>query len=66
MQSATAGEQEDNPLVQFGRMDDWPDLARDIRRIHGLLREGLSPKEAMAAFRGELCPVSTSNRTRAA
>jgi hypothetical protein len=53
-----------NPLVQFGRMDDWSQLALDIRRMQSFLRAGLEPKEAMAAFRGELCVVSL--RTRAA
>ena len=66
MQDARASEQEGNPLVEFGRMDEWADLARDIRRLRGLLRDGLSPKEAMSAFRSEASPASTSNRTRAA
>jgi hypothetical protein len=52
------GGQETNPLIQFGRMDDWAQLALDVRRIRMLMRAGLSPKEALAAFRGELCVVS--------
>jgi len=64
MFGATEDQQVDNPLVEFGRMDDWSDLARDMRRMRSFLRVGLSPKEAMAAFRGELCPVA--RRTRAA
>jgi hypothetical protein len=55
---------EPNPLVQFGRMDDWSQLALDIRLMRSYLRAGLTPKEALAAFRGELCVVSF--RTRAA
>jgi hypothetical protein len=55
---------ESNPLVQFGRMDDWSQLALDIRLMRSYLRAGLTPKEALAAFRGELCVVSL--RTRAA
>jgi len=53
-----------NPLVQFGRMDDWSQLALDIRRMRNYLRAGITPKEAFAAFRGELCVVA--HRTRAA
>jgi hypothetical protein len=64
MDGETAGDPETNPLVQFGRMDDWAQLALDIRRVRSFLRAGLSPKEALAAFRGELCVVA--HRTRAA
>jgi hypothetical protein len=53
-----------NPLVQFGRMDDWSQLALDIRLMRMYLRAGLTPKEALMAFRGELCPLAL--RTRAA
>ena len=55
---------ESNPLVQFGRMDDWSQLALDIRRVRSYLRAGLEPREALAAFRGELCAVA--HKTRAA
>jgi hypothetical protein len=53
-----------NPLVEFGRMDDWSQLALDMRLLRTYLRAGLTPKEALAAFRGELCPLAL--RTRAA
>jgi hypothetical protein len=53
-----------NPLVEFGRMDDWSQLALDIRLFRTYLRAGLTPKEALAAFRGELCPLAL--RVRAA
>jgi hypothetical protein len=62
MEKAIEGES--NPLVQFGRMDDWSQLALDIRRMRSYLRARLTPKEALAAFRGELCAVA--HKTRAA
>ncbi len=62
MEKAIEGES--NPLVQFGRMDDWSQLALDIRRMRSYLRAGLTPKEGLAAFRGELCAVV--HKTRAA
>ncbi len=49
-------------MVQYGRMDDWSQLSLDIRRIRNYLRAGLAPKEAMAAFRGELCAVALKTR----
>jgi len=55
---------ESNPLVQFGRMDDWSQLALDIRLLRNYLRAGLTPKEALSALRGELCAIAL--RTRAA
>jgi len=55
-----------NPLVEFGRMDGWPQLSIDIRLMKNLMRLGLSPHEVMAAFRGELCPVALRAHTRAA
>ena len=64
MDEAILGGQETNPLVQYGRMDDWAQLSLDIRRMRNFLRAGLSQKEALAAFRGELCPVAF--RTQAA
>lgn len=66
MDESMAGGQEENPLVAFGRMDAWPQLSVDIRLMRNLLRDGLSPKEAMAAFRGDLCPLALRARTRAA
>jgi hypothetical protein len=59
MDEAIAAGQETNPLVQYGRMDDWAQLSLDIRRMRNFLRAGLSPKETLAAFRGELCPVAS-------
>jgi hypothetical protein len=64
MDEAIVGEPETNPLVLYGRMDDWAQLSLDIRRMRNFLRAGLSQKEALAAFRGELCLVAF--RTRAA
>ncbi len=55
-----------NPLVEFGRMDAWPQLAIDIRLMKNLMRLGLTPREVMAAFRGELCPIALRAHTRAA
>jgi hypothetical protein len=63
MDDSTAG-QEQNPLIEFGRMDAWPQLSVDIRLMRNLLRDGLSPKEVMAAFRGDLCPLALRTRTR--
>jgi hypothetical protein len=61
---AIAAGEEKNPLIEFGRMDDWAQLSLDVRRMRSYLRAGLTPKEALAAFRGELCVVAL--RTRAA
>ena len=47
-------------------MDAWPQLAIDIRLMKNLMRLGLTPREVMAAFRGELCPVALRAHTRAA
>jgi len=59
MSEAIAAGQQTNPLVEYGRIDDWAQLSLDIRRIRSFLRAGLSSKEALAAFRGELCPVAS-------
>jgi hypothetical protein len=64
MDEAIVGGQGTNPLIQYGRMDDWAQLALDIRLVRSFLRAGLAPREALAAFRGELCPVAL--RTQAA
>jgi hypothetical protein len=66
MDESMAGGQAENPLIEFGRMDDWPQLSVDIRLMRNLMRDGLSAKEAMAAFRGDLCPLALRTRTRAA
>ena len=59
MDEAIVAGPETNPLVQYGRMDDWAQLSLDIRRMRNFLRAGLSRKEALSAFRGELCPVAS-------
>jgi hypothetical protein len=64
MEQPDAGGEGKNPLIEFGRMDDWAQLSLDIRLMRNYLRAGLASKEALAAFRGELCVVAL--RTRAA
>ena len=64
MEPSIAGGEGKNPLIEFGRMDDWAQLSLDIRLMRSYLRAGLAPREALAAFRGELCAVAL--RTHAA
>jgi len=62
---ASMADGQENPLIEFGRMDAWPQLSIDIRLMKNLLRLGLTPSEVLAAFRGELCPVALRAHTRA-
>jgi len=58
MQAGMESEPSSNPLIQFGRVDDWTQLSLDISLLRKYLAAGLSPKESLAALRGELCPVA--------
>jgi hypothetical protein len=58
MQEGVGRAQDSNPLILYGRIDDWTQLSLDLSLLRKYMAAGLSSKEALAAFRGELCPVA--------
>ena len=62
MQETIERTRDANPLVLYGRIDEWTQLMFDMSLLRKYLASGLSPREALAAFRGELCPVVLPTR----